>query len=1086
MKSPDPETLDDATPLLDWAALQGEFSPREALTATGTALIDPFKVAGLLSVLRAACTLRIEAGHELWLMRARPRRAQLAGMDRARLTGATPIEEALLGRGAFAPESVAREMAEGTDPAALDALVVPLARAGVLAPAAALLPGLRARLNALQGVARNDAQLASGFYGREAELRRMADWIKAPLEKPPARALHVSGLPGIGKSFLLEKVIQTARLELSPLLLRLDFDRGGLDILDQHAFFEEISRQLADALPDRAATLQDLRRQSAEEAAATRGRGATRSRPEALLRGMGAAVGDSGRLLLVVIDTLEVLRSRGETHVLTLFDHLDLMLRHGMQPMAVISAGRGDALDPAPDRRAHHLALRGLEEGAARALLRRTDLSPEATERVLALAGGNPLLLRLAATALERDSSLSLVPTPPGIAPGDDIAVAGYLYRAILSRVPDTLRQVANEGLILRRINAETLQEIVAPALGLDLSREGPEALLQELAAHHWLVDEAGGWLQHRADVRRAFLPLIYAERDRATAAINAAAAAWFAGHDPAEALYHRLQMTRDGAPLPDLPAEVVQGFTEDILEELPPATRDAVRQAMGLRSDFGRASAPPDLPADSFLDAAPPPEPPPERPDSATPAPPVAPPPPPQTCRETRFYRDPRSGRIRAAAPGTPLPPGAPDERAVRDLAMMLMDGAQREAGYILEKGFEGSFAADSPAGLTALTYLWLSGQWGAARRLLAALPETGIDRLLPPKDPEHLLTGRVLLEMLAEFRPAALQARLAAPDRLFPLLDLYVETQRQGLAGGALDLLLLTALPPDITPPSELMRSAGLISDHLAELPFGIDRDEARAMVESEARARVSGLAMDRGLPDDPAARAGLLMPLTPYRAALTELAITVESPTLADWLGQIGAVAGEIADRLRSPYAPDPSAFGSVGGTSPGEMVGRLNALGLDAEWSTGFALYHALPDLPVVAGAAERWRRSVAGLWSHGAAPAAWHGPAADHVSAARLARHLAAPRPEESARAALLLWDAPAAPPLHPSPELLRRHARRSRRALHRRAPEATPEAAGLAALAAFLKAGVPGDQAAALAALTASGTELSRIFPTIP
>ena len=52
--------------------------------------------------------------------------------------------------------------------------------------------------------------------------------------------------------------------------------------------------------------------------------------------------------------------------------------------------------------------------------------------------------------------------------------------------------------------------------------------------------------------------------------------------------------------------------------------------------------------------------------------------------------------------------------------------------------------------------------------------------------QDPEQLLTGRVLLEMLAEFRPAALQARLASPDRLFPLLDLYVDpahrSRRQG----------------------------------------------------------------------------------------------------------------------------------------------------------------------------------------------------------------------------------------------------------------------------------------------------------------
>ncbi len=41
-----------------------------------------------------------------------------------------------------------------------------------------------------------------------------------------------------------------------------------------------------------------------------------------------------------------------------------------------------------------------------------------------------------------------------------DEAVAGYLYRAILSRVPKALKGVANEGLILRRVNPETLMGI--------------------------------------------------------------------------------------------------------------------------------------------------------------------------------------------------------------------------------------------------------------------------------------------------------------------------------------------------------------------------------------------------------------------------------------------------------------------------------------------------------------------------------------------------------------------------------------------------------------------------------------------------
>ncbi|MCA0919034.1 ATP-binding protein [Pseudooceanicola nanhaiensis] len=1096
MMAPDDQLHDEAAPLLDWAALQGSFSPREALTATGTALRDPLHVASLLSLLRAACTVQQEDGYELWLMRPRPRRQQIAGIDSARLTGETPIEAALLGQGPFAPDRLQAALEESADAAALEMLVIPLARAGDPAPGAPLLPALRARMNGLQAAARNDAQLASGFFGREAELAQMANWLQSPLLAAPARALHVSGLPGIGKSYLLEKVIQTARLELAPLLVRLDFDRGGLDILDLHGFFAEISRQLADALPDRAAELQALRLQSAEEAASTRGRGAARARPEALLSGMGAAVGDSGRLLLVVLDTLEVLRSRGETHVLTLFDHLDLMLRYGLAPMAVISAGRGDALDPAPERRAGRLHLAGLEDAAAEELLAENNVPKAHWPEVLAVAGGNPLLLRLAAKARD-GGSLDLPADTP--APGG-IAIAGYLYRAILSRVPDTLRRIANEGLVLARINVDSLREVVAPALDLTLTEFEARSLLEELATHHWLVQEVGGWLCHRADVRRAFLPLIYADRGPETEAINRAAALWFAERDPAAALYHRLQLTRYGDPLPALPPEALDGVTEDTLAELPLAVRDAVRQAMGLRSDFGRAgseetaeptagdvpgedvslfkSAPPDSIDEPFL-----------MPIEDTFGTPVILPPGAQAqdlmpveAPGPRFFYDPGTRRILSVTARRPAPPGTPDARAVRDLSMMLLEGAQREAGYILDKGFEGSFTAGSEAGLTALTYLWLSGHWGTARRLFEALTQEEILALLPPKDPERLLTGRVLLEMLAEFRPTALQDHLAVPDRLFPLLDLFVQTQRQGLAGGALDLLLLTALPEDISPPSELLRSAGLITDHLAVLPFGIDAAEARAMAEREVTSLVSGRT---ALPASPAAsaaeRALDLMPLNPYRSPLVERVLSTGGEAVKSWLERIPMEAPAIAEALQTRYRVDAPPTSTGWSEAYGDHIDLLGALGLTAEWSNGFALHHAVPDLPLIAAAAERWRRTVAGRWSHGRKPKGWTGPPVDHVSHALFDRLLGETDPIASARNALLFWDRSpdeATPPA----ELLRRHGPRSDRALKARGSAVEPAAAGLRALRGFLGAGVPGDQAAALAVLTAHDTDLRRII----
>jgi hypothetical protein len=106
--------------------------------------------------------------------------------------------------------------------------------------------------------------------------------------------------------------------------------------------------------------------------------------PEVLVTKLGEAVTASGRPVLVVLDTLEVLRGRGETHPASLFAWLDQLLDRGVRPMSVLAAGRGDALDglglidggadpkdPADGRipRVKRLPLGGLDETVAKVLL---------------------------------------------------------------------------------------------------------------------------------------------------------------------------------------------------------------------------------------------------------------------------------------------------------------------------------------------------------------------------------------------------------------------------------------------------------------------------------------------------------------------------------------------------------------------------------------------------------------------------------------------------------------------------------------------------------------------------------------------
>ena len=263
--------------------------------------------------------------------------------------------------------------------------------------------------------------------------------------------------------------------------------------------------------------------------------------PEDLASLMGTAVAAIGRPVLVVLDTLEVLRGRGETHPVRLFQWLDALLAKGVMPMRVLGASRGDALQGLPEvsetsaRRVptwvskyRVLPLPRLEDAAAEALLRKLSVPTALFEELLKIAQGNPLKLRLAAEIAKRTGIDKLPPRRRGAA-----VDAAFLYRFLLSRVEDPeLRKLAHPGLIVRRINAALIREVLAPKLRLgSISEARAQALLDQLAAHHWLVevDPGTGFLKHRSDMRRLLLPLLYRSEPAKAARIDAAVIPWFA-----------------------------------------------------------------------------------------------------------------------------------------------------------------------------------------------------------------------------------------------------------------------------------------------------------------------------------------------------------------------------------------------------------------------------------------------------------------------------------------------------------------------------------------------------------------------------
>ena len=1072
MKTPGPDFEALTQAARRYAALRDVFTPDAALKeAMGDrATSEPILAARVLSSLRRDCTVERGASGEMWLMRSGARRKTLgetaAGSDWA-AAGAesadTPVQAALAGRGDYAPEALDAMIATGGEPVRLGAVAVALDRAGPSAPGFGRLVQIRSALNAARAEARTDALLADGFFGREAELARLADWIAHPQEAPPLRTVHVSGLPGIGKSYLLERVIQMARLDHRPILVTLDFDRSGLNVLDAHGFFEEISRQIGDALPEAAGRLRDMRLRSAERRASETGSSARTSLPRDLLDAMGKAVAGSDRRVLAVLDTLEVLRSRGETQVMTLFDHFDLLAEYGLRPLALISAGRGDALDPVRKRAGYpterveaHIRLDGLEDSAARVLLETRGVPKALWPRILPLAQGNPLLLTLAAKALT-DAEFDESELPPDASAA---TIGGYLYRAILSRVPERLRRIANEGLVLRAIDPETLRAVVAPALGLTLTPDAARADLETLATHHWLVEhDRGDWIRHRSDVRSAFLPLLYdasaGNRD-VTEAINLRAAEWFATRDPVTSLYHRLQLTRFGHPMPDIPGELAPAFTGPMLDELPEPARDRVLQRQGRRSSVARgdtgakgAEAPVATPRTKAV-----------RRTATAPA-----------SGPDRFMVDPARMRLVPVEVGGTPPP---DERAVRDLELMLEKGDLREAGHILVHGYAGSFAASDRAGLVAVSYLWLSGRWSAARAIHRRLKEADLARAMV--DSPHL-SGRVLLEMTAEFAFAR-AVRFLRWDKGRELARIsYEGSTRTGTVGGALDFAFLaTRLGPE-----ELPRRLDLARSLLAEgmePEAGADTADL-ALSSAESVRRGFDLFYEptaAGGPDDrePGFQAEALQSLNPYGAPLHAL---VSGDAADDDLVQYLTDLRPNLPRAAALFLPSLEGADDLPErlrAGPPDVIAALTAMGLAGDWPSGYALAHRGADLRLVAQSAERWRRTVAGLWSYGRTrPSGWRGiDAADRISAGRLRRLEAARDPVADALAQLQFWLEPPGAPMAgravPPAALRRLEGFEAKAARHLAKDQAVaPEIA----LAALLKAGAPDVVAVPLAVL---------------
>lgn len=1015
-RTPDPDAVHQLHARLRVdAALREGFDPVKALAhLPGGLPEDDLVIAAALSALREDSSVTRDEDGQVWTLRPAVRRKVLEQLPESELIGRdSALVQALTGSVGYQPDAIRRlvRYAEGPRPppaAVLARRLRMLERAGPRAPAHDQVLALRGALNSAERRALAAASLSGGVFGREGELARLAAWIEKPQYKAPVRSLHVSGLPGVGKSFLLQAAVQVAAAgEKGALTIWLDFDRSGLAVTDATVFFEEVSRQIGDALPSSAAELRNLRLQAARERSALAEREADYALPRNLLAEMGRIVAGQPRPVLVVMDTLEVMRARGETAVERLFENLDTLLSAGVSPMTLISAGRGDALDPVPDRRAAEIRLLGLPDTVADSYLASRGVVTEARAELLRLAKGNPLLLQLSARAYA--DGLSLPETA-----GEGAQSAGaYLYRAILSRLDPPLNALAQAGLVLQRIHPTHLRSILAPALDLAPTAAQSEALFHELATQHWLVegDSSGGWLRHRADIRAAFLPLLYADQPELAARVNARAAEVLASTDPSAALYHRLQLTRGGAAVPDVNPLAAAQFGATMIDELPPAAQDALRRARGERSRNFRAGArlelksleaplyspaieleafgapdPYDVSASASAEgigfSAGLPDVLVTRADSqpggielGSRIPHM------MVSRVPTFSYDSAKGTLTKEAAAIPRPI---DPRLTGDLRLMITGGDRREARHLVDAALSTPFRAGDPGAVVVLAYLWVSGTWDSALRLWRAMGA-------PYDDPDPTL-ARLLREVDAEARFVKARGRL-------PNLPSPVASGRSALLGSAYDVALATRGKLDSSPSDGRMRAEALLAPWMPKINASAT---ARLRSEAEVRRERVAVTLATSVPE-------LLLPgvtvaaMIPHLVPLTALATDRSGEARAAWLANLAPRLPEILE-LQAPWIDLPPSALVRAAETPFEMLDLLAGCGLLTEAATAMALTLRDGETARLALSAERWRRLSHGLWSYSKHPPhGWQGRA----DLDAMTQHLLTMRPKHAERLAHL-------------------------------------------------------------------------------
>ncbi len=422
------------------------------------------------------------------------------------------------------------------------------------------------------------------FVNRVSELSQLTAFVYGPPQSAP---LFVYGPGGVGKSTLISQFILKRVDPSKTPFAYIDIDRPAirpdrpltllLDAIEQLKSQIAVDRDAVESLTKEIGFA--LRRAEAGRSfESSRG---YRGLLSQFARVFGKRPGDG--IALLVVDTFEEAQFLGSDVVYPLIQFLTefsqaapnvrviisgralpveyLSIAFPRMPNIPIDAGVGEPspIDTIPlPIRPINLAVLG--PGPARTLLRRTmkeaelpALAQADLDDVIGIVSRNPMCIRLAARLL-KDEGVHKLRTARSeiLARLRSEKIQAFLYGRILRRIADEdVRKVAYPGLVVRRITADVIREVLAKPCKLDLGGAHTEgSIFEALRGEAALVDydPSDNSLRHRVDVRRAMLEdLTDQVGEDVVLAIDTAAVAYYStksdASSRAEEIYHRLRL---------------------------------------------------------------------------------------------------------------------------------------------------------------------------------------------------------------------------------------------------------------------------------------------------------------------------------------------------------------------------------------------------------------------------------------------------------------------------------------------------------------------------------------------------------------